>query len=143
MKYIRTKDGHIYDVRHLNIDGPLKDGLSTELFVAHSGKSQGPSMVGCIPLNHMCNVNDIVKESNKVEDLFDEKVLAIDGQKPVIANISNLDEFKGSSFSNAKYYGAVWTSSGLTYFAEFKEGEWELLTEEELKTIIKWLEGEE
>lgn len=127
MKYVRMKDDNIYDVRHLKIDGPLKDGLSTELFVAHSGKRHGSSMVGVISLNHMCNVNDIVKESDKLEDLFDEKVLVVDGERPIIANISNLDEFKGKSFSNARYYGAVWTDGGLSYFAEFKEGEWTLL----------------
>lgn len=126
MRYVRMRDGHIYDVSHLKIDEPLKDSLSTELFIAHSGKSHGSLQPGVISLNHMCDVNDIVKESDKVEDLFDEKVLVIDGQKPIITNISNIDEFK-NSFSNAKYYGAVWTLNGLRYFAEFKEGEFKLL----------------
>lgn len=127
MKYIKLNNNRIYDVRHLKIDGPLKDGLSTELFVAYFGKCCGASQPGVISLNHLCNVNDIVEESDYLEKLFDEKVLVIDGQKPVITDISNLDEFKNSSFSNAKYYGAVWTGSGLSYLAEFKNGEWDLL----------------
>lgn len=122
MKYVKLNNNRIYDVRHLKIGGPLKDGLPTELFVGYSGKCYGTSRPGVISLNHLCNVNDIVKESNNIVDLFDEKVLVIEGQKPIIANISNLDEFK-----NAKYYGAVWSDSGLLYFAEFKNGEWEIL----------------
>lgn len=127
MKYAKLNNNRIYDVRHLKIDGPLKDGLTTELFVAYSGKRLDASKNGVISLNHMCNVNDIVEESDDLKDLFDEKVLVIEGQKPMIADISNLDEFKNSSFSNARYYGAVWTDSGLSYFAEFKNGEWEIL----------------
>jgi len=127
MKYVKLNNNRIYDVRHLKIDGPLKDGLSTELFVAYSGKVYGISQPGVISFDHLCNVNDIVKESDNLKDLFDEKVLVIDGQKPIIVDIQNLDEFKNGSFSNAKYYGAVWTDGCLLYSAEFKNGEWELL----------------
>lgn len=128
MKYAKLNNNRIYDVRHLKIDGPLKDALTTELFVAFSGKCYGASMPGVISLNHLCNVNDIVEESDNIEDLFDEKVLVIDGQRPIIANIRNLDEFKDSSFSNAKYYGAIWTDWGLKYVAKMNDkGGFELL----------------
>ncbi len=127
MKYVKLNNNRIYDVRHLEIDGPLKDGLTTEWFVGYSGKRYGTSMNGVISIKHLCDVSDIVEESDDLEDLFDEKVLVVDGQKPVITNIANLDEFENGSFSNAKYYGAVWTDGGLSYFAEFKNGEWEIL----------------
>lgn len=127
MKYVKLNNNRIYDVRHLKIDGPLKDSLSTELFVGYSGKCYGTSQPGVISFNHLCNVNDIVKESDNIEDLFDEKVLVVDGKTPIITDIKNLDEFKNCSFPNAKYYGTVWSDSGLLYFAEFKNGEWEVL----------------
>ena len=128
MKYVKLNNNRIYDVRHLKIDGPLKDGLPTESFVAYSRKCYDvPYFPSLITHNHLCNVNDIVEETDYLDKLFDEKVLVIDGQKPVITNIVNLEEFENSSFSNAKYYGAVWTDSGLSYLAEFKNGEWEIL----------------
>ena len=137
MKYIKLNNNRIYDVRHLKIDGPLKDSLPTELFVGYSGKSYGTSQPGVISLNHLCNVNDIVGESDDIEELCDECVIYAEDCKPckyflsqghkedILANPNiDLREY----LKTRSIYGAIWTDKGLIYVAKMNErGEFELL----------------
>ena len=144
MKYVKLTDNRIYDVGHLKIDGPIKDGLSTELFVAHSGKSYGSSMPGVVSLNHLCNVNDIVGEADAIEELCDGFLTDRDGlpfafrpKKHWLDKDGELDIRKYALEEYLKYkkvgrdivlWGYVRTDKGLLYVAKANDkGELELL----------------
>lgn len=139
MKFVKTKDGHIYDVSNLNVEGNLKDGLKTEMFVAHSGKAFGSYLngLGAISLTKLLSVNDIEKESDTIEELCDEYVIYAEDCKPckyflsqghkedILANPNiDLREY----LKTRSIYGAIWTAKGLIYVAKMNEkGEFELL----------------
>lgn len=116
MKYVKLTNGRIYDVGHHKIDGHIRDSLSDELFVAHSGKSYGTSMPGVVSLNHLCNVNDIVEEADTIEELCDcfvdyceeDDSYFVSNDKPVRRN-------------KYEIYGAIWTDKGLIYVAKMNE----------------------
>lgn len=132
MRYVRLTDNRIYDVEHLKIDGPLKDSLSTELFVGYSGKSYGTSQPGVISLNHLCNVNDIMKESDTIEELCDEFVFVDEsGKKDLLDDNYKAELQECGTFSVVhtlmkqdrpkELYGAIWTDKGLIYIAKMNE----------------------
>ena len=131
MKYVKLTNDCIYDVRHLKIDSPIKDGLSSELFVAHSGKSYGSSMPGVILLNHLCNVNDIVKEADTIEELCDcfvvyEKGGGFAGEHRTYNDLE-FAKYEANEYVSI-VYGGIWTEKGLIYVAKMNDkGELELL----------------
>lgn len=92
---------------------------------------------------------DIIKESDNLEDLFDEfiahwkkddKEFGTNGtywkdnnEKPRYFQYNNLDvicseiSYFASSLDRLDIYGALWTDKGLIYVAKMnKDGEWEL-----------------
>lgn len=62
---------------------------------------------------------DIVKQAEKIEDLFDEFVVIVNDKHYIRVPVGN---------PNFQTYGAIWTNKGLIYLAKMNEkGEWELL----------------
>ena len=125
MKFVKMKDGHIYDVSFHNVEENLKDGLETELFVAHSGKSFGSYLqgLGAVSLTKVLSVNDVAKESDNIEELFDCYVDYHEGYNADFMRINRPVKRHGHEI-----YGAVWTDKGLIYVAKMNEkGEWALL----------------
>lgn len=130
MKYIRTKDGHIVDTSvYKKVVERTFNGEVVGIDLNHWGQDSDKEIT-------YISIEDIVRQADTIEELCDEKVLVVDGQRPIIANVCNFNDFKGSSFSfsNARYYGAIWTDKGLIYAAKMNEkGKFELLNKEEEK----------
>ena len=120
-KYVRLKDGTICD------DGDKyridEEGNYCEI-ETFMGRSEEVIMIP---------KDNIVKESDNIEDLFDEYVWDED-----IISFKDMDKF---TFENDDYifdldetkikegiYGAIWTNKGLIYVAKMnKDEKWELI----------------
>lgn len=117
MKYIRTKQGHIY--KRLYKDGALNRGV-------------GYIVQGVI----MPFGEDVIEESDTIEELCDEFVYKYvnpyhQKTKPCYELVDmTLENMKGTMemTSGATFYGAIWTDEGLIYVAKMNnKGEFELL----------------
>lgn len=127
-KYIRTKNG-IFDT---------SKGIYTSSIKMWA--------IGTVTIYE----KDIIKESDNLEDLFDEfiahwkkddKEFGTNGtywkdnnEKPRYFQYNNLDvicseiSYFASSLDRLDIYGALWTDKGLIYVAKMnKDGEWELI----------------
>lgn len=103
-RYARTKDGVYQILRETQIS---KDIIRYD--VKPNKKLE----------YHIFNEN-IIKESDNLEDLFDEYVF-----ENVLGKILNMKKFPEDC---SRYYGAIWTNKGLIYVARMnKDGEWEIL----------------
>ena len=125
MKYIRTKDG-IFKVWN---------------WWNNSGNIPEPNVetIGCYVGNGKdISIDDIIKQSDTIEELCDKCVCFIDGEyEPYICSVLDirylrqLEQFGGNIRTNRKYnavYLAIWTDKGLIYVAKMnEEGEMELL----------------
>lgn len=116
MRYIRTKQGHVY--KRLYKDGALNRGV-------------GYIVEGVI----MPYGEDIIKESDAIEELCDEFVLAkvdfiVLNKEHTQFRFKGKDEWLDITEIESKrgIYGAIWTDKGLIYVAKMnKKGELELL----------------
>ena len=107
MKYIRTKDGAIYEIvddKYLIFDGNK------------------------IPVD----INKLEKEYkvvDTIEKLCDEFVVVDVNSHWTYQTINyELKTLKESFVNNETIYGAIWTNKGLIYVAKMnKKGKWELL----------------
>ena len=109
MKYIRTKDGNIYETKDLI---KCEDNRYPKGWFTKSG----------VPLI-------AIKESDNIEDLFDEFVwVTPEGEHHIKPKTGDglwylcCDYKKGHQI-----YGAIWTDKGLIYIAKLTEEGWELL----------------
>lgn len=159
MKYIRTKDGKIFEivdyeqldentkknVRHLRYVG-LEDYLNEKIFVKIYKNMPNP-----ISQYQSIKMFDILKQANTIEELCDEFVFE-DSDGPYLCNFcEQTDVDVGSKFDELVYwfnhskeeqykkrncYGAIWTDKGLIYVAKMNDkGELELLWKKTLRGI--------
>lgn len=106
MKYIRTKQGHIY--KRLYKDGALNRGV-------------GYIVQGAI----MPFGEDVIKESNSIEELCDEFVFIDEFFQRKHRLAYSLE----NALARCKYHdvdittlrGAIWTNEGLIYVAKINE----------------------
>lgn len=114
VRYARTKDG-VYQI--------LRETQISEDIIRYDVKPNKKLEY------HIFNEN-IIKESDKLEDLIDKYVLRLDlvqgnKQEPVIGAVANIKKYPDLM---KIYYGAIYTNIGLIYVAKMNaEGEWEIL----------------
>lgn len=116
--FVRTKDNRIIEVeneKHLCSDNEYRFQYK-----------DSPALI---------KQSNVVKSSDKLEDLFDEVVLDNSINKPLISPLwedENHRELAKKIFIDSlkvdiKVYGAIWTEKGLIYVAKMTDkGEWEL-----------------
>lgn len=119
MKYIRTKDGRIIEVKRRRIVFPIFPAGETRIL-----------------FNDNILENDVIKESDDVKELCDHLVV-IEKESSSFPHIQH--RFLGDLFIDHSYdeefqqnklivYGAIWTDKGLIYVARMNDdGELELL----------------
>ena len=124
MKYIRTKDGHIYC--HPDFGPRLAKvgiGLPTEVYLDVIYKMR----------HFQVKEQDVIDQADTIDELCDEFVW--------VNHKTNTRAFEGQSLEQVKeyylqqcdkelwdFYGAIWTDKGLIYVAKMNEkGEFELL----------------
>ena len=116
MKYIRTKNGHIYEVLkyYMQVDLP-----STKLRVENVNKGW----------HVVIYKTQIIKQANTIEELCDEFVLISEDYYELREDFERAK--RGVEIGICKggiIYGAIWTDKGLIYVAKMNEkGELELL----------------
>lgn len=107
MKYIRTKDGRIINIRYaLEDKEKIYDYGWNDEIIIHAYKC------------------DIIKQADTIEELCDEFVSVRDNWHDL------WDNFIEPSIicSESDIYGAIWTDKGLIYVAQANDkGGWELL----------------
>lgn len=120
MKYIRTKDGKIYDTldeRGMAISQIRKqcDFVDFVTFQNRLGDFAIPK-------------TEIVKQADTIEELCDEFV-GIDSQGHyIIHNDKFIEGARIIPLEKVNYYGAIWTDKGLIYVAKMNDkGELKLL----------------
>lgn len=123
MKYIRTKDGKIFDLERF-------EDKTTPV-----GKAVG--LITLIDKNKICDYEifkkDIINQADTIEELCDEFVGFDDSSKLKIffAHYKLARECKEEREKNnekIKLYGAIWTDKGLIYVAKTNDrGELELI----------------
>ena len=115
MKYIRTKNGHIYKI------------VNTDFFGA----------IECEYYNITKYVQpiDILNQADTIEELCDEFVVVV-GKEPnsylilnqCMNNFEKVVSIHKNTENENTIYGAIWTGKGLIYVAKMNEkGELELL----------------
>ena len=117
MKYIRTKDGRIYDVKkysRLDIDD---DG---NYHLWHKPE------FSC--LYHIdIDKEDIVKISDTIEELCDEFVIVLgNGLHRFVRRLSGQGKggitwYRQRNYKIVNIYGAIWTDKGLIYVAKMND----------------------
>lgn len=120
MKYIRTKDGRIYDTldeRGMAISQTRKqcDFVDFVTFQNRLGDFAIPK-------------TEIIKQADTIEELCDEFVLIRNETIRVYPKLEQLLEAITAICIGDNVYGAIWTEWGLKYVAKMnKKGELELL----------------
>ena len=115
MRYIRTKDGRIIDLkRYKNETSPI---------------SKARGFITLIDKLKICDLEifekDIIKQADTIEELCDEFVAMHKSWKATYVIQKILFKQTNESFN---VYGAIWTTKGLIYVAKMnEEGELELL----------------
>ena len=107
MKYIRTKEGvyELVDTYYMYVDG-----VETYMY---DNKGRGVEING----------NQILKQSDTIEELCDEFVVRDSFDKYCLEIDSNYESLKCNGWLNGDYiiYGAIWTNKGLIYIAKMNE----------------------
>ena len=116
MKYIRTKDGRIAEIKENMIVKVCDD--ATRLVYKKEP--------------YICVLNgndDILKQADTIEKLCDVVVYVKDGYENNIETIKDFQKRNRKLFDkDLIVYGAIWTDKGLIYVAKMNEnGELELL----------------
>lgn len=116
MKYIRTKDGHIYET-------------------TGQGKNH-PRYYNIANANLEIDALGIVMQANTIEELCDEFVAiplydccGVNAGKHYLVKKEEVNDFKHSvEIKTSELFGAIWTDKGLIYVAKMNDkGELELL----------------
>ena len=113
MKYIRTKDGRIIEVKRRRIVFPIFPAGETRIL-----------------FNDNILENDVIKESDNPEDLCDEFVwVTPEGEHRIKPKTGDALWYLCCDYKQGhQIYGAIWTDRGLKYVAKINEkGELELL----------------
>lgn len=101
MKYIRTKDGNIYETKDLI---KCEDNHYPNGWFTKSG----------VPLT-------AIKESDNIEDLLDGYVV-----RNELVRYLDIAKAYSKEFGEP-VYGAIWTQKGLIYIAKLTDEGWELV----------------
>ena len=119
MKYIRTKDGRVFD-------------KSKETIVFDILYPRGEELISrTIDLKE-----DVLKQANTIEELCDKFVVYqpwtdscyLTAAEECIRSNIQANYYKNLGYENPTVYGAIWTDRGLIYVAKTNEkGELELL----------------
>jgi len=117
MKYIRTKDGRIAEI---------KDNMIVKETTIEIINQKGLRLV-YKDRPYVCVLNGsedyIVKQVDTIEELCDEFVV-----EDTQGLHYRTDDFKGLENTGNKIYGAIWTDKGLIYVAKMNDkGELELV----------------
>lgn len=117
MKYIRTKDGKIYNINDLHIS----EDLVGKPYVTNKGS-------WCIYRE------SIIKQADTIEELCDEYVAIKENENPYLFSIYEIGNKKyvyineesgepllETFIKNKIIYGAIWTDKGLIYVAKMNE----------------------
>lgn len=133
MKYIRTRDGRIFNLIAYKEDGEINGGIK------YTSKLNGSYF--------FIQKDNILKQADTIEELFDEYVYANKEKdikcfcllhQPITtiyygAKLEDIETKKLINDKNVEVYGAIWTDKGLIYKARMKgilpngEIDWELL----------------
>lgn len=109
MRYIRTKDGKIAEIKENMVVKVSDDAIR----LVYKNKP------------HICVLNgndDILKQADTIKELCDEFVMISDGKHKLDIGCHSYSDEK------IQIYGAIWTDKGLIYVAKMnKKGELELL----------------
>lgn len=114
MKYVRTKDGRIYEVAH----GIKRYGHENSVLVFIDGF-----------LVDVYEMGIIERQAEAIEDLCDEFV-GVDNDNVRNAQFMKPFDYYMRSLNpkDVSLYGAIWTDKGLIYVSKInEEGRWELL----------------
>ena len=120
MKYIRTKDGHVFEAEK---DLWLYGRSRVEAVIDMQGN-----------VIDVTSQDNILKEADTIEELCDAFVKKSKEQGndyfviDTDANIVFDRKYRKTDLTNYNHYGAIFTEQGLIYVAKINEkGEWELL----------------
>ena len=102
--YIRTKDG-VYEVSHYND------------WATH--KRKGATLIDGDKTSYIKNEN-IINQSENLEELCDEFVLIERNAKPIIFKTLQ-GSINNKIYDDEIIYGAIWTDKGLIYVAKMNE----------------------
>ena len=109
MRYIRTKDGKIAEIKENMVVKVSDDAIR----LVYKNKP------------HICVLDsddDILKQANTIKELCDEFVMISYGKHKLDIGCHSYGD------ENIQIYGAIWTDKGLIYVAKMnKKGELELL----------------
>lgn len=118
MKYVRTRNGRIYE---------MTDDLCINQF-NHIAYKERPYICKVIGEN-----TEVIAQADTIEELCDEFVIVFEDEH--IMTDLDYESFEKEWYKNnhirmrnAKYYGAIWTSKGLQFVARMNDkGELELI----------------
>ena len=122
MKYIRTKDGRLYEVTATPRTNPLIYG-GTQFIQVYDEQE-------CVRRD--IYMSDVIKQANTIEELCDDYVVISEGKHIVVHYIEDTYEetleLDYSVFGDHEIYGSIWIGPNLHSVAKMNEkGEWELL----------------
>lgn len=132
MKYIRTKDGRIIDLKGWSIVELI--GVNTETneekkdicyqrnwFEQHGDCCEYKS-------EYISHNSQVLKQADTIEELCDEFVVEGKSYHIVLDKMGYETIKRYEKDEDTNIYGAIWTDKGLIYVAKVKESvEWELL----------------
>ena len=121
MKYIRTKDGKIFDISNFEVKREIYENGELKIYEFWTTRFLDRQVIELF-------TNEILKQVDTIEELFDEFVYELkSGGKFIDEKLVNkFDIYE-------QIYGAIWTDKGLIYKARMKgilpngEIDWELL----------------
>ena len=106
MKYIRTKDGKIVELKPHRFYKYVLEG--EKLYLSGKGK--------------YLYINNVISQAVAIEELCDKFVrISLTGRKNLTISYKIAKEEKLKYKDKLTYYGAVWTDKGLIYVAKMNE----------------------
>lgn len=125
MKYIRTEDGHIFD---LSIFAPkiIKNpSESKDLTIYLNTYGYGKIVNQADTIEELCDEFVVINKESKNHSLIE---IEKDGNRYTTDKITHWIETLEKKLKRFEIYGAIWTDKGLTYVAKMNDkGELELL----------------
>ena len=141
MKYIRTKDGRIIDLKTWSrveldcVNAETREIKKDICYQRYWFEQHGDCCE--YKTEHISHNNQVLKEANTIEELCDAVVRIKNDRLPLCFNIPTAATYKwGNDYLKImmegkniiEIYGAIWTDKGLTYVAKINEkGELELI----------------
>jgi len=117
MKYIRTKEGKIFDASNFVVKREIYENGSLKFYEFWTTRFIDKQVV-------YLGANEILKQADTIKELCDEFVRVSKSVYDFLVS----DDMPTKKFDDTEIYGAIWTDKGLIYVAKMnEEGELELL----------------